>query len=153
MDYYDPKLRGLKLLLDDVADGMNWLARQAFGSDHAPTTRTHATGHIAEIAQHIDGTLGEWAINAVVSATAIDRGTDFVFTYVARNPRLVALMPFKTMIKDLLKIGFSMGYRGNSFGDAVTNRGLSKYAGLYMGGVDARTEDHRRQRGGAVSSG
>ena len=134
MDFYDPKLKGLKLLLDDASEAMNWLARQAFGADHSPTVERHDTGHLGEIAQHIDDKLGGWAINALVSATAIDRGTDLVFTYVVKNPRLAPIVPMKGMIKDLLKIGFSTGYRGQSFGDAVTNRALSKYAGVYMQG-------------------
>ena len=134
MDYVDPKLRGLKIMLDDAANAMNWLARHAVGTDHLPTTRSHQTNHLQVIAEHLDEKFGEIALNSVVSGVAIDRGADIVFTVIAKNPQLAGMLPFKEMIKDLLKVGFSMAYRGRSFGDAVTSRVLSKYTGLYIPG-------------------
>lgn len=136
MDYIDPRLRGLKILLDDAADAMNWLARHSVGADHLSAAKFHGADHLERIAAYLDDKYGEIVVNSVVSGVAIDRGVNVVFAVVAKNPRLAAVLPFKDMIKDLLKVGFSMAYRGRSFGDAVTDRALSKYTGLYIPGWD-----------------
>jgi hypothetical protein len=134
MEFYDPKLRGLAILLDDFSGAINWLSEQAIGHHQAPVLRDYDVGHIRQIADHIDATFGTWVINTVISGTIIDRGADFVFAAASRNPRLAPIMPLKPFVKDLAKLGFSIGYRGKSFGDAVTDRGLSKLTGLYLHG-------------------
>lgn len=134
MEFYDPKLRGLAMILDDFAGAINWLSDQALGHHHAPILRDYDAGHIREIADHIDKMFGPWVINTVISGTVIDRGADFAFAAAARNPRLAKILFLKPFVKDLAKLSFSIGYRGKTFGDAVTDRALSKYAGLYLHG-------------------
>jgi hypothetical protein len=134
MDFVDPKLRGLKILLDDAANAMNWLARHTVGTAHAPSMKPHVNDHLADIADYLDEKFGEIVVNSVISGGAIDRGADVVFAVIARNPKLAPMMPFKNMFKDLLKVAFSMSYRGRSFGDAITDRALSRYTGLHIPG-------------------
>lgn len=134
MDYVDPKLRGLKILLDDAASSMNWLAQHTVGATHAPSLKPHVTGHLTDIADHLDEKFGNIVVNSVISGFAIDRGAEVVFAVIARNPRLAPMLPYKNMFKDLLKVAFSMSYRGKSFGDAVTDRAISRYTGLHIPG-------------------
>ena len=132
--YVDPKLHGLKIILDDVSDAINWLAEKATGHQKAPLIHDYATGHIRTLADFVDDTFGEWVINTVVSGTIIDRSADAVFAAAARNPRLLPILGLKPFVKDLSKLAFSVGYRGNTFGEAITDRALSKYAGLHLDG-------------------
>lgn len=124
--------KGLQILLNDAADVMNWLSRHTIGQDHVPSVKPHVTGDLRKIADHLDETFGDIVLNSVVSGVFIDRGTDVVFAVIARNPELAPVLPFKNLFKDLLKICFSTTYRGKSVGDAIVDRSLSKWTGLYI---------------------
>lgn len=134
MDYTDPKLLGLKIILDDVSGALNWLAEQATGHHQAPTIHEHNTGHIQTVADFVDEQFGTWVLNTVVSGTVIDRGAALAFDFAAKNPRLRPILALKPFVTDMAKVGFSMGYREKTFGDAVTDRALSKYVGIHLVG-------------------
>lgn len=130
----DPKAKGLAILMNDLSDAIDYLVNQATGGSDDPVIHEHETGHLDSIGDFLDSVLGKFGKHSVISSSAIERGTDAVFSAAMRNPRLAPLLRLKGIIKDVLKVGFSSRYQGKSFGEAVTDRGLSKFLGISLDG-------------------
>ena len=62
MEFYDPQLRGLTLLLDDFSGAIDWLSDKATGHHTAPFLHKVDVWHIKDIADSIDRTFGHWAL-------------------------------------------------------------------------------------------
>ena len=130
----DPKAKGLAILMRDLSDAIDYLVNKATGGSQEPSIQGHETGHLNQIVTFLDTTLGSFGKYSVIASPFVDRATDVVFAVLKKNPRLAPLLALKEIVKDVLKVGFSSRYQGKSFGEAVTDRGLAKYFGLYLHG-------------------
>lgn len=76
-------------------------------------------------AGYVDNHFGEHATDLVVNATVIDRAAERLKAGFRGNPRTAAFAAAVPYAVDLVKIGFSVNYRGKTFREAAADRFIS----------------------------